>query len=410
MAEHRLISTLLRFILPFALIIWSNGVVASMVAFFPVETKTCPSGWSIYKPAQGFVIRGTDDNAIIGQRLGSAIEDGRGIKHHHDFSSTISFKDAIYLVRTGTDERAHGKAVTVKGVTGEGNISLPFVQYLVCQENKGRDHSPYLPKFTVQWFSGDSCPADWEVFKPATQGSGHTLLPLPVDAQASDSGAVVGTNSQLNHSHPISIRSAEYDRESDDVLRVDMKKIETRWDLLGFLMAFTNRNFAVGVNDTNDETLTGQRIDSADAKNDPLLVPFTYLRPCIKKSDSRQIKRLPSGIGAFTTGYDCPSGLTRVSSAPGRYLVGLPQHHSGNPFPESGKVFGGAALQSKQHRVHKHHINLDFKADLETSDSTGIIRPFVIQGFTRGATLKGQTGAVDITFPYVQLRFCFNAN
>jgi hypothetical protein len=417
----------------FALIILPNSLSAKMVSFFPVETETCPTGWSIFKPAQGYIIRGTDVNDVLGTQVGSPIEDGEPVRHQHAFYTEISLEYDAYTIRRGADKRAQSGDIDVSGATTEASNDLPFIQYMICEENSGNDHSVYLPENSVQWFNDESCPTDWEVYKPATEGRGRTLLPLPTDAQASDNGAVVGNTDDLNHPHDINIRAPDFDKSNKNLLRVYMDKVETKWDWLAFLGTFNRRYFAVDVHPTDGKTELGIRTDRRlqgenraidigvqlpddnkvmEDRPDPekVLVPFIYLRPCIKKSDTRNIKRLPSGIGTFTTGFDCPAGLTRVSSSPGRYLVGLPPHHSQKPFPESGKVFGGKALYSKQHITHYHDVNTSFKANVETVDTAGIIRPKSVQTFSvSDPKLSGQTVAADMTFPYVQLRFCFKA-
>lgn len=414
------------------LITLPSSLPAQMVSFFPVETQTCPSGWSVFEPARGYIIRGTDVNHVLGTQVGAPIEDGEPAKHQHGYHAEISLGYAAYAIRKGSDKRARSDDIRVTGTTTEASSDLPFIQYMICQESPENDHSDYLPENSVQWFNNESCPDGWEVYTPATEGRGYTVLPLPADAQASDNGAVVANTNDLSHSHKIKITAPDKDQSNKHLLRVHMDKLVTKWDLFSF--DFSRRYFAVDVLSTEDQTSmavrTGRKFTTASravdagtglSDKEPAKVaptnpenaisPFIYLRPCIKKSDTINIRRLPSGIGTFTTGFDCPTGLTRVSSAPGRYLVGLPPHRSKNPLPESGKVFGGKALKSKQRITHHHGINTPLNVKVETVDTSGIFRTGHVNAFSlNNPQLSGHTLEEDMTFSYVQLRFCFKSD
>jgi hypothetical protein len=376
---------------------------AQMVAFFPIESEVCPTGWSEYKPAKGYLIRGTDNTSLIGAQKGDAIHDAQAPLHQHKLDDTLPLRRIGNNIFGGPHQRITTIEVSVNGSTSHSDGAMPYVQYLTCQEDKPAVHEPslsiFLPKNTVQWFTGGACPTGWALYEPLIGGSGRTALPLPRDAVATAAAAIVdGSNSQ-NHEHNLFFNMP--DKEHNIKLMVNST------DDSYFINIFKKTDFAQAAI-PQIERLSAKGIRSDIKAGSPdVLIPYTYLRPCQKTSDTINISELPAGMGTFTKSFACPSGLYNVASAAGRFPVGLPPRNAGDPDPLSGTAFGAAALKSEQRPTHLHTVDIPVALSAWGIDTTTFLPTNRFKGLSPGASkLEGETDTTSMTFPYVQLKFC----
>ncbi|SIS50667.1 hypothetical protein SAMN05421686_102114 [Thalassolituus maritimus] len=382
----------------------SSGATAApprMVAFFPVETQVCPSGWSEYKPAKGYLIKGTEDAGLIGVSVGDPVQDTTAPTHRHGIKTVLPLRRISVNLFGGPEQRVTNTSVEVSGLSSDSNGGLSYVQYLMCEESIPQAGEPslsiFLPRNSVQWFSGRTCPTGWETYKPLVNGGGRTILPLPRDAQASAAGAVVNGNDQ--HTHGLSFN----DKENAQKINLTTVKEDKTY----FANPFKTTNLASGfVPAFSDTSAQGVRSD-IEAKNGNVLVPYTYLRPCVKTSKTVNIAELPPGMGSFTKGYACPTGLNSVTSAAGRFPLGLPPQLAGKPKPLSGTTFGADPLTSESNPQHLHSADIPVTLNNWGADQKPIIGPWRYVGLSPGSSKAvGDTEFNTMTFPYVQLKFC----
>jgi len=373
--------------------------VPRMVAFFPVETEVCPQGWSEYQPAKGYLIRGSDDNSRIGQQLGDPIPDATTPIHHHKVEAVYKFNMQSHPTWDGGKKRITSNSSTVLFMSDPSDGGMSYVQYLMCQENTPTANEPslsiFLPKNSVQWFTGDRCPAGWQVEPNLIADGGRTILPLPRDATASAAGAVV--NGKTLHGHNINLDPGHEYFAGMTVKATDDKG--------GWHPGITNSISTPNVRSMSVSGTSGERQGSG-VQQPQVLIPFTYLRPCVKTGKTVNIAELPAGMGTFTKAFACPTGLNSVVSASGRFPLGLPQRQPGKPVPVSGTTFGSPPLTSEQLPSHQHHLSSQMVFSTISLRFEGIATE-AIRGLEPGTSMfEGDSDFSPMVFPYVQLKFC----
>lgn len=81
-------------------------------------------------------------------------------------------------------------------------------------------------------------------------------------------------------------------------------------------------------------------------------LPYIQFMACTK-TGSAEGEDPPSGLMTFYLLPSCPSGWEEVTTAKGRYLVGLPSNGA------AGASFGGPSLQPGEVRTHTHQMSGD---------------------------------------------------
>ena len=395
--------TVLFFINP--VIASANASDARMVAFFPVESEVCPTGWSEYKPAKGYLIRGTDNTKLIGTRKGDAIADAKAPLHRHKIQADLPLaREAVGLI-SGPHGRVDNSKVNVDGWSDTSDGAMPYIQYLICQEDVPKAGEPsksiFLPRNTVQWFTGGSCPTGWALYEPLIGNKGRTALPLPRDAVATSVAAVVDEDPDwVNHAHKLFFNmpgkenniSLEVNHTDDPYFSNPFHKTDIAKSSLREIERLSNDAVRTDV----------------PAKAFKILMPYVYLRPCHKESNTVNVAELPAGMGVFAKSFSCPTGLYNVASSPGRFLVGLPEQKPGSEKPLSGTAFGAEPLKSEGKPEHLHRV--DISVSLNTWDmdtSTFLPHRDHLKGLSKGSSkVEGKTEYASMIFSYVQLKFC----
>lgn len=383
----------------FMLAAYVSAGVPQMVAFFPVETQVCPQGWREYQPAKGYLIRGTDDNALIGKQLGEPIPDATAPTHQHKVEASYEFNMHNYPTWDGSKKRITSNSSSVAFMSDRSDGGMSYVQYLMCQENTPTTGEPslsiFLPKNSVQWFSGDQCPTGWQPETALINDGGRTILPLPRDATASAVAAVVSGKTQ--HGHTINLDPGHEYFAGMTVTATDDKG--------GWHPGRSTGLSSPNVRSMSISSTLGERYGSGEQQKN-VLIPFTYLRPCVKTGKTVNISELPAGMGTFSKGFACPTGLNSVVSASGRFPLGLPKRQPGKPEPVSGTTFGSAPLASEQLPSHQHHLSSPMIFSTIGLRFEGLATE-PIRGLEPGTSMfEGDSDFSSMVFPYVQLKFC----
>lgn len=374
---------------------------ARMVAFFPIESEVCPTGWSEYTPAKGYLIRGTDNTKLIGVQKGDSIADAQAPLHHHKIDKTLPFQQITVRILSGQHQRVDNSDVRVNGWSSASDGAMPYMQYLTCQEDTPQVDEPslsiFLPRNSVQWFTGGACPTGWTLYEPLVGGNGRTALPLPRDAVATGVAAIV--EGDQNHEHPLFFNKPDKKHNINLLVNSTNENVATQ--------IFNKMDFAQGpISQIEGRSAKGVRSGQGVRSTD-VLTPYTYLRPCHKTSNTINISELPAGMGTFSKSFACPSGLNNVASAAGRYLIGLPLGKAGEPKPLSGTAFGASPLKSEQRPTHLHSVDIPVALNTWDLSTSEFFFPRKFEGLTPGAAkVEGETDTASMTFPYVQLKFC----
>jgi hypothetical protein len=102
-----------------------------MVAF--VAGGVCPPGWVHSFEVEGRVLVGTVDDTEIGETVGMPYADREERGHGHEYAGTVELpKKNIAGANGGNESGAEWGSYEVKGITADGNSSLPFVQMEGC--------------------------------------------------------------------------------------------------------------------------------------------------------------------------------------------------------------------------------------------------------------------------------------
>lgn len=118
----------------------------NMVAFFMTAGPLCPTGWTPFVPAQGRLLLGITslgpNGNNLGVQVGQPLADQTPPSHTHNFSTTVQVtsKSIAALSDFGNNDAAKSGTYYAPtpppsvGTTAPPDVSLPFIQLVVCQK------------------------------------------------------------------------------------------------------------------------------------------------------------------------------------------------------------------------------------------------------------------------------------
>jgi hypothetical protein len=323
---------------------------SKLIAFSLSPDGSCPKGWQEATNAKGRIVL-----SVAGGEQDQSF--GKPFRPEHPPTHTHRYRvGPEEEIIDGDSTRRDGKAVAIAGAhdrlsdtvdpvqiegdTTASDFDFPFFQAVLCEQKQDDGLIDVLPKDSVMYFVGPSCPTREErslQWVPYEKAQGRFIVPL---VEKGTHEAVVGNpwsmlsfkDNFLDHKHMTRV-DIEYPRD---------RAPETAG---GEAQTTSAREMNKSGNGTGEQLLMDMYPLTLDAMKDGF--PFYTLTVCRKEgTDKAATPQPPPYFTFFRATGDC-GDYAPAPATMGHFLVALPQ----NALPD--QAFG-TPLKDREERTHTH--------------------------------------------------------
>ncbi|WP_343716645.1 hypothetical protein [Inquilinus sp.] len=386
----------------------SNGAPEGMIAYYTASanaggTVSCPSGWTAYQAAAGYMILATTDSSQFGKTQGKALSGDLAQPMHSHPGSASGHLDGHQSYggkgKSGPYAQS-GNNGPYALTSGSSPTGYGFIQFVICVATAS-GVTDTMPTGAIAYFdstaTGGSCPPNWGLLN---SDSGYFLIPSPTnggigaqspgDPQPANNGS---TNWNVNepfppHTHP----SAVFTTFTPPALGMGQPA-------------------AGGSDKAMDNPI---QWDAELSNNSDPVVPAIALMVCQKQTGTAQGAGIPSWITFYyssTTG--CPTNTGIVNGASGYFPIGIQE--GGNPL--DGQMTQGGTVgtyidlpdPSATSHAHSHSIpSMTVNLGGNTTSYPGHQTTYAAGG--QYQINGGAASDVTIHLPYIPLLLCYFIN
>lgn len=376
----------------------NSGAPYGMVTYYTATTGqngliACPSGWTAYQPALGYMILATTDPTQYGQTQGTAMSGDKAQPAHvHPVTLTAQI-DSHESYGGGGSHKPYAQSGSFKttGVSNTGTTGYGFIQFVICEATT-QGVTDTMPLGTVAYFdagaTNSTCPANWG---PLNAASGYFVM-------AGDQGMTIGTpsagapqsgNSNWNVNTPFPTHT----HPSGLVQTLQPPPMGMDEAAMG------------GSDKAMDNPI--QFNATLGANPDPV-VPAIAMMICQKSTGPNTPTGFPPLMSFYyssTTG--CPPNSGPAIGAGGNFVLGIPE--GGNPSLPGQYTQGaviGTPLSGQTGLPGPAHVNpISMTVDIgdNTTKHYGSATTYAQGG---SYTISGYSAPANIQLPYIPLLLC----
>jgi hypothetical protein len=376
----------------------SNGAPYGMIAYYTATSGqngiiSCPSGWSAFQPALGYMVLATTDPNQFEQTQGTALSgDLSQPTHTHPYSMTANVDYHSSVGGSGkSPPLAQSGTHSLTGVSDAGTTGYGFIQYVMC-ESINQQATDQMPIGSIAYFdtnvTNGGCPSNWG---PLNSANGYFIM-------AGNPNWNIGTPSpgaaqQGNPNWNVTVPFPTHGHSSNTPLYTFTPPV----------VALSSAAMGQHLKSMDNEIDVYATLDS----NTEPVVPAIALLVCQKTSGASNANGVPTNIAFYfssTTG--CPTGSGPAAGAGGTFPLGIPA--GGNPslgnYETQGAVLGTPWSPSTPNPGHTHGVT----ANLDLGDLSSPYYPGSSTHYAQGGTytVTGQSGSTSIQLPFVQYLLC----
>ena len=140
----------------------------SSIAFF--TTKTCPSKWTLFEPANGRFILIAPSLDTISEQTEILWRDNKVLFHQHKYTGSGNAGSETHSAGSGAETALSGTThINFSRVSGHAGHAIPLIRLLACQKTIFPEKRPSksdgvaLPEDIGVFYNGRLCPQGWDI-------------------------------------------------------------------------------------------------------------------------------------------------------------------------------------------------------------------------------------------------------
>lgn len=396
----------------------SYGAPLGMIAYYTAASEkdgqiSCPSGWTAYQAALGYMILATTDSSQFGVTRGTALSgDLAQPMHSHPMTVKYTIDGHKSWGGSGSSQPyAQSGSYSPTGTSGAGPTGYGFVQYVICQATASIQHDT-MPANAVAYFdkaaTSGACPSGWGLLNSASgyfimAGSQNMQIGTPIAGASQNQNGTSNTWWNVNYAFPTH-QHASYLTQT---YTPPMKNM-TKAAMGGGLKAMDNAiEFYATLGSNTGEVVPAIALMTCQKSTGAAAATAGGAAPATPGGAANDFTGIPDSISFyFSSTKGCPPGSATELGAAGSFILGIP--NGSNPslggYTQGGHV--GTPLDDPGSSVpwHVNPVSLPIELGSLTSGHGGGSKTHYAEG---GAyTVTGISGPAQIQIPLYPLLLC----